>query len=56
MTQEDKDLLLKYLCMALPYGLQVKTEGDNESYTLLSVYPNKDIVLKGMIGMTMTCN
>ena len=40
-----KELLLSYLCMALPYNLQVKAEGDNESYTLLSVYPNKDIVL-----------
>ena len=25
MTQEDKDLLLKYLCMALPYGVKIST-------------------------------
>lgn len=31
--------------MALPYDLQVKTEGDDEPYTLLAVYPNKDIAL-----------
>lgn len=24
MTQEDKDLLLKYLCMALPYGVKIE--------------------------------
>ena len=45
MEQKDKELLLKYLCMALPYDLQVKTEGDDEPYTLLAVYPNKDIAL-----------
>ena len=48
MKQEDKDLLLMYLSMSLPYDLQVKTEGDDEPYTLLSVYPNKDIVLIGI--------
>lgn len=42
-----KELLLSYLCMALPYNLQVKADEDNEPYTLLSVYPNKDIVLIG---------
>lgn len=31
--------------MTLPYDLQVKTEGDDEPYTLLAVYPNKDIAL-----------
>lgn len=45
MKQEHKDLLLRYLSMALPYDLQVKTEGDNEPYTLLSVHPNKGIAL-----------
>lgn len=48
MTQGDKELLLKYLCMALSYDLQVKVEGDNEPYTLLSVHPNKDIALIGI--------
>lgn len=27
MTKEDKELLLKYLCMALPYGVMVNVEG-----------------------------
>ena len=45
MEQKDKELLLKYLCMALPYDLQVKVEGDNEPYTLLSVHPNKGMAL-----------
>ena len=48
MKQEDKELLLRYLSMTLPYGIQVKAEGDNESYTLLSVYPNNGIVLIGI--------
>jgi hypothetical protein len=48
LKQEDKKLLLRYLCMALPYGIQVKAEGGNEPYTLLSVYPNNDIVLIGI--------
>lgn len=26
MTQEEKDKLLKYLCMALPYGVKVQDE------------------------------
>lgn len=34
--------------MALSYDLQVKVEGDNEPYTLLSVHPNKDIALIGI--------
>jgi hypothetical protein len=34
--------------MALPYGVQVKAEGGNEPYTLLSVYPNNGIVLIGI--------
>ena len=45
MEQKDKELLLKYLCMALPYDLQVKTDEDNEPYTLLSIHPNKGIAL-----------
>ena len=27
--QEDKDLLLKYLCMALPYGVVIKITSDD---------------------------
>ena len=48
MKQEDKELLLRYLSMTLPYGIQVKVEGDNEPYTLLSIYPNNGIVLIGI--------
>ena len=48
MTQGDKKMLIRYLCMAVPYGLQVKTDEDNEPYTLLSVHPNKDIALIGI--------
>lgn len=48
MTQEDKELLLKDLCARLPYGLQIKTREDDESYTLLSAHPNKDIALIGI--------
>ena len=29
MTQENKELLLKYLCMALPYGVTVQYKGHN---------------------------
>ena len=47
MKQENKELL-RYLSMALPYDLQVKTEGDNEPYILLSTHPNKDIALIGI--------
>jgi hypothetical protein len=53
MEQENKDLLLKYLCMALPYDLQVKTEGDDEPYFLLSVQPYKGIALI-LIGINMS--
>lgn len=52
MEQKDKELLLKYLCMASPYYLQVKVEGDDEPNTLLSVYPNKDTALV-WIGVNM---
>lgn len=31
--------------MALPYDLQVKTDEDNEPYTLLSIHPNKGVAL-----------
>ena len=31
MTQEQKDKLLKYLCMALPYGVKVQIQ-DNAGY------------------------
>ena len=48
MTQEEKELLLKDICARLPYDLQVKTEEDDEPYTLLSAHPNKDIALIGI--------
>ena len=48
MTQKDKELLLRDLCARLPYGVNVKTTGDNESYTLLSINSNKSIALIGL--------
>ncbi len=48
MKQEDKELLLRYMSMALSYDLQVKTDEDNEPYTLLSVHHNKGIALIGI--------
>lgn len=48
MTQEDKELLLVDLCARLPYGVNVKTTGDNDSYTLLSINTNKNIALIGL--------
>lgn len=36
MKQEDKDLLLKYLCMALPYGVKLKK--DNEDNSAVELY------------------
>lgn len=48
MEESLKQLLLTDLCARLPYGLQVKTEGDNEPYILLSVHLNKDIALIGI--------
>jgi hypothetical protein len=45
MEQKDKELLIRYLCMALPYDLQVKTDEGNEPYTLLSIHPNNGIAL-----------
>jgi hypothetical protein len=44
MEQKNKELL-RYLSMALPYDLQVKTDEGNEPYTLLSIHPNKGIAL-----------
>jgi hypothetical protein len=29
VTQEEKELLLKYLCMALPYGVKVQHQHEN---------------------------
>ena len=52
MKQEDKDLLLRYMSMALPYDLQVKTDKDNEPYFLLSVQPYNGIALI-LIGVNM---
>jgi hypothetical protein len=48
MTQKDKQLLLTDLCGRLLYGVNVKTTGDNESYTLLSINSNKNIALIGL--------
>ena len=39
MTQEDKDILLKYLCMALPYGVMIKEEyGDYINVNLYNAH------------------
>ena len=48
MKEEDKQLLLVDLCSRLPYGVNVKTTGDNESYTLLSINTNKNFALIGL--------
>ena len=45
MTQEQKDLLLKYLCMALPYGVKVQystSGGGIRNGTLTSVVSIND--------------
>ena len=39
MEQEDKDILLKYLCMALPYGVMIKEEyGDYINVNLYNAH------------------
>ena len=48
ISEEDKELLLKDLCARLPYMVNVKTTGDNESYILLSINSNKNIALIGL--------
>jgi len=50
MTQEDKDLLLKYLCMALPYGVIVdykESEFETPHWRITTIYPTS---LDGWIG------
>ncbi len=47
MTKEDKELLLKDLCARLPYVVKIKCNDDTETYTLLSINWNKEIVLIG---------
>jgi len=42
MTQENKELLLKYLCMALPYGVKFKDESEDELQELHYVL-NEDV-------------
>ena len=37
MKQEDKDLLLRYLSMALPYGVKVQEFDDKYGYKLLGI-------------------
>ena len=49
MKPEDKDLLLKDLCARLAYGTKVKCPLDDESYTLLSINWNKEIVVIGFM-------
>ena len=49
MTTEEKELLLKDLCMRLPYGVKVKTKEDDDAYMLLSLHPNKNIALIGLL-------
>jgi len=40
MTQEDKDLLLKDLCARLPYGVMIKSVGENK---IIGLWDLKDI-------------
>ena len=47
MKQEDKQLLLVVLWSWVPYGVKIKSKGDNELYTLLAMRPNKDIAVIG---------
>lgn len=42
MTQEDKDLLLKYLCMALPYRISIDTPCGLDK--LYQIYIDEDTV------------
>ena len=49
MSQEDKELLLKDLCARLPYGVKVKTKDDDDAYRLLSMHPNKNIAMIGLL-------
>jgi len=53
MTQEDKELLLKYLCMALPYGVICKcyhTEFDEWAGTPFVAKYNDTLVNIGVNG------
>jgi len=60
MTQEEKDLLLKYLSAALPYGVRIKAYGDStsvltgEHYDLLCTLDNIESLpfLRPMSSMT----
>ena len=40
MTQEDKELLLKYLCMALPYGVKIEYIKTKKQYRLHELSEN----------------
>ena len=40
MTQEQKDLLFKDLCMRLPYGIKVEIKHHDDAWKLLAIYTN----------------
>lgn len=40
MTQERKDLLLKDLCVRLPYGIKVEIKYHDDAWKLLAIYTN----------------
>lgn len=41
MTQEHKELLLKYLCAGLPYKVKCQVYDDPVSYTLSGIIPSR---------------
>lgn len=45
MTQENKELVLKYLCMAQPYGVKFKDDSEEDSQKLHYVL-NEDVYSK----------
>lgn len=49
MTKEEKDLLLKYLCASLPYGVLCKT--DNEVLQLRDVYIDGAVGNEGQLRL-----
>lgn len=48
MKQEDVNLLLKDLCVRVPYGVIVETPIDDDIYKLISININKGIAVVGV--------
>lgn len=40
MTQKEKDLLFKDLCMRLPYGIKAEIKYYDDAWKLLAIYTN----------------